>query len=232
MKAKDIMTTSVVTITPETQLHAILALLLQHRISGVPVIESGKVIGAVGGGDLLHRHEIGTEHRADDATWWQRFIQSGAASAYVQSHAAYARDLMNPAVISITEDTSLNKIAKIFEQRHIRRIVVLHNSQLIGLVTRSDVLRVLAMSAQDTPALSVPPNDESIRLALLAKLSKQRWWSGHCSNVYVERGIVQYVGIVESEADKQAARIVAEHIPGVRSIDDQRIQAIGYQLTY
>jgi CBS domain-containing protein len=232
MKAKDIMTTSVVTVTPETQLHAILALLLQHRISGVPVVDSGKVIGAVGGGDLLHRHEIGTERRADDATWWQRFIQTGGASAYVQSHGAFAKDLMNPSVISITEDTSLNKIALIFEQRHIRRIVVLRNSQLIGLVTRSDVLRVLATCAQDTPAQSELPNDESIRLALLAKLSKQPWWSGHCSNVYVERGIVQYVGIVESEADRQAARIAAEHIPGVRSIDDQRIQAIGYQLTY
>jgi CBS domain-containing protein len=124
MQAGDVMTRDVISVEPGTQLRKVVDILLQHRISGVPVIENEEVLGFVGVGDLLHRHEIGTERTSDDRSWWQRLLQADRSPMeYVRSHGDHARDVMDRRVVSVAEDTPLSRLANIFEARHIRRIL-------------------------------------------------------------------------------------------------------------
>ena len=225
MKAKDIMTAPVITVTPDTALSQVLALLLEHRISGVLVVDAGQVVGVVGDGDLLHRYEIGTDNWADYRTWWQRLTQSDPAPvAYVKSHGGHVRDVMDSNVVCVQEDAPLTQLAAILEQRHIRRVPVLRGTQLVGLVTRADLVRALAAHAPVLVQPPAPTDDEAIRLRLLEELGVQPWWSGDWSSVSVHHGVVSFVGVVQCEADKTAARIAAENIPGVCGVEDRRMQ--------
>src|SRR6186713_3349230 len=105
MKAKDIMTTRVITIAPETTIREIATILLERRISGLPVIEDGRVIGVVSEGDLLRRHEIGTDRKRPQGSWWMRFFRGEPGPAeYVKSHAVHAADVMTREVISVSEE--------------------------------------------------------------------------------------------------------------------------------
>lgn len=229
MNAKDIMTTPVITIAPDTQVREIVALLIEKRISGVLVAENERVVGIVNEGDLLHRYEIGTDGGAPDRSWWARLIRPDRNSvAYVKSHAGRAQDIMTRHVVSITEDTSLRQIALILEARHIRRVPVLRGNQMVGIVTRADLIRALA---QKTQALEQPhaQTDEGIRRRLLAELEKQRWWRPDWSAVDVRDGIVSYRGLLESEDERNAARVAAENVPGVRAVEDNRMPWAAWQ---
>ena len=113
MKAKDIMTSPVVSVTPVTSVREIAALLLEHRISAVPVLDDGRLVGIVSEGDLLHRHEIGTDRVPPPRSWWLRLFSTGGTPAeYVRSHAAHARDIMAREVVSVAEDTPVADIAR------------------------------------------------------------------------------------------------------------------------
>lgn len=222
MRASEVMTQSVITVTPDTRLREVVSLLLAHRISGVLVVQEGKVVGVVGDGDLLHRHEIGTADSAPRRNWWQRVTRSDASPlAYVKSHGGYARDVMNREVTTVHEDTSVAEIAALFERRNIRRVPVLRDGSLVGIVTRADLVRAFAASVCEDQTQAQP--DEAIQAQLRSELEKHPWWQGKWSKAFVYKGIVRYIGIFGAEADKHAARIAAENIPGVRRVEDQRI---------
>lgn len=229
MNTADIMTTPVITIAPDAQIRDIVTLLLEKRISGVPVVANGHVVGVVNEGDLLHRYEIGTDGDVDQRSWWARLIRPDRFSAnYVKSHAGRARDIMTRQVVVVTEDTSLQQIASILEARHIRRLPVLRGKQLVGVVTRADLVRALAKNTQ-APAPLRAQTDEGIRQRLLSELENQRWWRSDWSAVYVSDGVVSYRGLLECEDERQAARIAAENVPGVRAVEDNRIPFAAWQ---
>jgi CBS domain-containing protein len=224
MLAKDVMTTPVVTIAPDMPLRDTVALLLERRISGVPVVADGRVVGMVSEHDLLRRPELGTDGIAFERPWWVRLLEGESFPAdYVRSHAGRARDFMTRPVISVVEDTPLRTLAAIFVRRHIRRVPVLRGERLVGIVSRADLVRALARVVQAPPA----PNggDEAMRLRLLHELQQQRWWRSDWSTVDVRDGIVHYRGLVEGEAERRAARVAAENVPGVRAVHDDRMQA-------
>lgn len=225
MKASDLMTTPVVSIGPDAHVAAILEILLDRRISGVFVVEAGKVVGSVGEGELLHRHEIGTQDSFAPKNWWWRFVGAASQSAaYVKTHGEYARDFMNPEVVSVSEDTPIAAVASIFDARHIRRVPVLRDAQLVGIITRADLIRALANRKKTSPPVP-ETSDEAIRVRLLDELRKQPWWHPQAAAAFVAKGVVQYVGRYESDDDRQAARVVAENIPGVRGVSDGRMRA-------
>lgn len=223
MNAKEIMTTPVITIAPDTRVREVAALLLEKRISGVPVVENERVIGVVNEADLLHRYEIGTDGDVPKHSWWAPLIRPDRSSAnYVKSHAGRAQDIMTRHGVAVNEDLSLQQIALIFEARHIRRVPVLRGKQLVGIVTRADLIRALAQKTRDLE-MPLAQTDEAIRLRLLAELEHQRWWRSDWSTVYVCDGVVSYRGLLESENERQAARIAAENVPGVRGVEDNRM---------
>ncbi|MEP7138336.1 MAG: CBS domain-containing protein [Caldimonas sp.] len=225
MKASDLMTTQVVSVGPEAGIDEILAILLERRISGVPVVDAGRVVGSVGEYELLHRHEIGTQEPSAPANWWRRLTRVGSPSAaYVKSHGRHARDVMDTRVVSVTEDAPISEVASIFNARHVRRVPVLRGEQLVGILTRADLVRALAVRKQPVPA-SAEGNDEAIRVRLLRELEGQPWWQPQASAVFVSKGVVKYVGLCESDDERRAARVMAENIPGVRGVSDMRQRA-------
>ena len=222
MIAKDLMSAPVVSIGPDTPVADIAALLTQHHISGVPVVEQGRVVGIVNEMDLLHRYEIGTERASTDPGWWARlFGPDRAPSDYVKSHAVRAQDVMNRTIVSVAEDTPLATIASLFDARTVRRVCVVRNDELTGVITRADLVRAVAAKARSAPEVQ-PGSDEAIRAQLLAELQRQRWWWPDWSGVTVEDGVVTFLGIVRTEDERAAARVAAENVAGVRRVDDRR----------
>lgn len=222
MIAKDLMSAPVIGIAPDTPVSDVAALLAKHHISGVPVLEQGHVVGIVNEMDMLHRYEIGTEKRASsDPGWWARlFGPDRAPSDYVKSHGVRAQDVMNRTIVSVPEDAPLTTIASLFDARTVRRVCVVRNGELIGMITRADLVRAVA-KARSAPEAQ-PGSDEAIREQLLAELQRQRWWWSDWSSVTVEDGVVTFLGVIRTEDERAAARVAAENVPGVRRVDDHR----------
>ena len=231
MNAADIMTSPVITIGPETSVREIAALLLEWRISGVPVVEKGRLIGMVSEADLLHRHEIGTDRVKRTGSWWLRLFSAGPTLAdYVKSHARKARDVMTHEVVSVAADTPVAEIADLLESRGIKRVPVLRGERLVGIVSRANLTQALAVDKRARKPAR-PGDDKTIRERLLEELESQPWWR-ISSNLIVADGVVHYWGIIDSEDERQAARVAAENVPGVRKVQDHRFisQTIPYAI--
>jgi CBS domain-containing protein len=224
MKAKDIMTSPVITVAPDTPVREIAALLFERRISGVPVLEDGRLVGLVSEADLLHRHEIGTDRAAQPRSRWLRLFSADRTPAeYIKSHATQARDIMAREVVSVAQDTPVAEIATLLETRGIKRVPVLRGAQLVGIVSRANLVQALAVMKRSAIRIT-PPRDEAIRGRLLGELERQPWWGPVRSNVIVTEGVVHYWGMVDSDEERNAARVAAENVPGVRGIEDHRFR--------
>jgi CBS domain-containing protein len=224
MNAKDIMTSKVITVTSGTRVVDVARLLLERGISAVPVMSGDRLAGIISEADLLHRYEIGTDSFPSKRHWWSTLFGSDHSSEeYVRSHARYARDIMTRDVATVTPDTALAKIATLLEERRIRRVPVLAQGKLAGIVSRSDLVRAL-VAAKQAGRETGPLADETIRSVLLAELRGKRWWQPELCDVRVEDGVVTYAGLVRQENERDAARVAAETVAGVRSVVDRRIE--------
>jgi CBS domain-containing protein len=222
MKATDVMTSPVVTVGPGTPVAEIAALLFEKRISAVPVVDEGRLVGMVSEGDLLHRHEIGTDRPARAGSWWLRlFSEDRSAAEYVKSHARHARDIMTREVVSVSPETPLAEIANLLETRGIKRVPVVRGGALAGIVSRANLVQAIA-SVPHPEKRIYPSGDDAIRGRLLTELEQHSWWRPGSSSVLVNEGVVHYWGTIDSEDERDAARVAAEGIAGVRGVDDRR----------
>lgn len=222
MKASDIMTSPVTTVGPDTPVREIAALLYRLHISGVPVLEDGRLVGLVSEADLLHRYELGTDRSGRLDSWWLRLLSAGRSPAeYVKSHAKRARDIMTREVISVAPDMPVAEIATLLETHGIKRVPVMRGEKIVGIVSRANLIQALATSRQSANR-ATPPTDQTIRGRLLAELERQPWWERVTSNVIVADGVVHYFGMVDSGDERDAARVAAESLPGVRGVEDHR----------
>jgi CBS-domain-containing membrane protein len=219
MRAQDVMTTKVVTASPDTSITDLANLLLRHRISAVPVVDAEqRILGMVSEGDLLHRAETDTEHRH---SWWLSLVASveDTARDYVKSHGVRASDVMTGDVVTVEEDTSLADIAQLLEERRIKRVPVTRDGKLVGLVSRADLVRALATRSKGEPAPPSPEGDQTIRQALLQTLDSEGLMRSGNVNVIVTDGVVHMWGVVESDDIRNAVRVAAENVPGVRGVE-------------
>jgi len=234
MQAKDVMTQSVVTIAPWTLISDVATLLRAERISGVPVLQDGLLVGMVSEKDLVPRDEIGTDRHLTLRPWWQRLFASDSGPAlnetqdrsgaqYVRSYGLRARDIMSSQVTRVREETPLDEIAALFDQQHVGRVPVMRGRRLVGIVSRADLGRAIAKSSDASEPASVP-TDEAIRARLLNDLAHQSWWRANWLSVDVVDGVVSFNGLVEGEDERQAARAAAKNVPGVRRVVDDRMQ--------
>lgn len=225
MQARDIMTRRVVTLSREATLEEAVALMVRHRISGLPVTDAaGTVLGIVTEGDLLRRAETGTEHQRPR---WLRFLlgPERLATEYVHTHSRKVKDVMTRNVITVDPDTSLDGIVDLMEKRHIKRVPVVEDGRLTGIVSRANLIQALASLAGDLPAATA--TDETIRARLWDELMKCDWAPVATLNVIVKDGTVHLHGCITDESERRALRVAAENVPGVRAVRDHLVWCDG-----
>ena len=217
MKARDVMTTELHTIGPEATIGEAARLILDHRVSALPVLADGKLVGLISEGDLVRRVEIGT---ARTPSRWQALLSSetALAAAYINCHARRVGDVMTPSPLSVGEDTPLIAIADLMEKHHVKRLTVTRGDTLLGIVSRADLLRALLRHGEAQPAAVT--TDQEIQEKVLAELNQQPWGFIGAASVAVEDGVVHLWGEVLTDTERQAARVAAEGVPGVRSVVD------------
>lgn len=227
MRAMDIMTTNVITVSPDTAVRDLAALLSERGISGAPVVDAeNRLVGIVSEGDLLHRAETGTERRTEKrrASWLDSLASDRElARDYAKSHARKVADIMTREVIAVSETTALAEIADLFETKRIKRVPVLRDGALVGIVSRANLVRALAAAPAQPTA---DGDDRSLRARLLAELSGQEWARIWAADVLVRDRVVHFwFADDQPEEERQAMRIAAENIPGVRQVEQHIVPA-------
>lgn len=225
MRAHQIMTRQVITVGADTTLVEAVDTMLQHHISGLPVVDAaGKLIGIISEGDFIRRAETGTQRRR--GRWLTYLIGTGQIAAdFVHAHGRKIGDIMTPDPVTVTEDTPLDQIVQIMESRNVKRIPVVRGDRLVGIVTRSDFLATVADLARDVPSPSA--DDDHIRSAVSAEIEQAAWRP--CKlKVGVRDGIVSLSGVIESENARRAAIVAAENVPGVKNVLDNLSNARAY----
>jgi CBS domain-containing protein len=229
MRAMDLMTTNVITVDENASIESTAKLMVEHGISAVPVVNRDKrVIGMVSEGDLLHRAETGTELRR---SWWLELASSTnkLAGEYIKSHSGKVKDVMTRDVLSVTEETHVADIAVLLETNRIKRVPVLRDGKLVGIVSRANLVRALAMTISEVTN-GAEADDRSIRNKLLAELKAQKWAEVSPANVTVRGGVVHLWSSYLSEQEKRALVVAAENIPGVRRVEDHMRPVQAYLL--
>lgn len=219
MLAKDVMTTAILTVTPETDIGEIAQTLLNAHISAVPVIgEDGNLLGIVSEGDLIHRVESDTRRRQ---SWWLRLFDTPEepAQRFLREYGRRACDVMTKDVITVSPDTSLTEIAAVLEKYHIKRVPVIEGGKLVGIVSRANLLRGIATWQRPT---GVRVEDSALRAVLLEALGVAEL-PMHLVNVTVTGGEVEIWGVVDSDLQIQAARAAVEATAGVIKLTNHLI---------
>jgi CBS domain-containing protein len=219
MQVADVMTRKVETVSPSTPVRDIVAKLVQHRISAVPVIDhQGLLVGIVSEADLLHRRESGTEIRRP---WWLDLFSDpdARAEAFLKAHGRTAEEVMTRALEVVDEETPLDVAAKLMDERHVRRLPVVKEGRVVGIVARADLIRSLAKS-NDRPERATADDlaikDEIERTAKSAGLT-----ATGMVTVVVHDGVVHLWGVAETAKERKALEVAAAEVQGVREVDNR-----------
>lgn len=221
MKAKDIMTRRVVSIGPDATIFEAARLMLQNRISGLPVVDpAGKLIGMVTEGDFLRRAETGTErHRP---RWLEFVLGPGRAAAdFTHSHGRKVDEVMSDTPLSVSEDSSLEEIVALMERHRIKRVPVIRDARLVGIVSRANLVRAMLPAAK--AALPATQSDLDIQNQIKKELAGQKWAPVALVDVTVNKGIVDLCGTILDERDRKALKVLAENVAGVNAVNDHTV---------
>lgn len=219
MFVSELMKTEVVTVEPENTLADAARIMLARHVSGLPVTAAGRLVGIITEGDLLRRAEIGT---ADETHGWLRafLLPNSLAKKYVHTHGRYVRDAMTADPITVTADTPLTAVAEIMCTRHIKRLPVVSADRLVGVISRTDMLRSLARRLIDS---GDPYTETQIRDHIISTLAKERWAPKSGIRVSVVGHTVDLEGMVFSAEEQNAVRVIAETTPGVKDVRDHMV---------
>jgi CBS domain-containing protein len=224
MKASDVMTSPVKTVGPRDTIRSAIETMLGSHMSGLPVVEGkgkGKLVGILSEGDLLRRAELGTEKRR--SKWMEFLLGPGrGASDYVQTHGRYVEELMTPDPYAVAPDTPLEEVVDLMEQRKIKRVPIVRGGVLVGIVTRADLLASL-LAAEKATVPAAAGGDKAIRTAILAELQKNSWVPPASIRIEVVKGAVTLSGTILDERERDALRVAAENVPGVKSVKDELV---------
>jgi CBS domain-containing protein len=217
MRAHQIMTKPVVTVTPDATVLEAANLMLRHHVSGLPVVDNaGRLTGIVSEGDFIRRSEIGTGKAR--GRWLKFLLGAGRAAAdYVHEHGRKISEVMTPDPITITEETPLDEIVTSMERNGVKRLPVMREGKVIGIVSRANLLQAVAGLARDVPDPTA--DDDHIRRRVLAAIEKNDW-SPLGLNIIVRDGIVHVSGIITEERSRLASIVAAENVTGVRKVHD------------
>jgi CBS domain-containing protein len=217
MRAHQIMTKDVITVTPHTSIEKAAKIMLQTRISGLPVMDdAGKLVGIVSESDFLRRDEIGTGRKR--AAWLQFFMGPGrAASEFVHERGRKVEDVMTPDPIAVDEQTPLQDLVRLMEKNDIKRLPVMSGTTLMGIVTRSNLLQAVASMAHEIPDPTA--DDDHIRERITQAVNKTDW-RPISFEATVRNGVVHLHGIITTDEARKATIVAAENTAGVKKVHD------------
>jgi CBS domain-containing protein len=220
MLVKDIMASPVVTVKPSASIADAARLMLEHNISGLQVVDDdGKLEGIVTEGDFLRRTELGTE--ASRARWIEYLISTGkVADEYIHSHGRKVAEVMQKQPITCRPDDPLETVVEVMLKRRVKRLPVVEARRLVGIVSRADLLRAMASLMPPPVTRTVP--DWEIAADIETGL-RDETWAGSLITPKVENGVVTLEGTVFDQRQQQAAHVLVENIPGVKSVIDHLI---------
>lgn len=216
MQVKDVMTRNVISVQADEPVLKAVQLMLQNRISGLPVVDKeGELVGIVSEGDFLRRSELGTQrHRP---RWLEFIVGPGRlAEEYVHASGRKIDEIMTPDPCTIAEDDVLETVVGLMERRRIKRLPVVRDGRLVGIVSRANLLHALASLARGEPASA--GGDAPLRDRILAVLGKQSW--APRVNVLVRNGVVELSGVITDDRERQGLIVATENVPGVREVHD------------
>lgn len=218
MQAAAIMTAPVIGIEPTASISDAAGLMLSKKFSGLPVIRSdGTLVGIVSEGDFLRRGELGTNRKR--SRWLEFLVSPGrAADEYVQANGRRIEEVMTTDVVTASPGVSLPEIVELMTCHRVKRIPVVDDGKVVGIITRSDILRAL-LTVLSAP--SAARDDERIRQDIIAELARQKWAGKDMIDVTVAKGVVELSGAIFDERERQAAIVAAENVAGVKAVKDR-----------
>jgi CBS domain-containing protein len=222
MNAVDVMVSNVITVNMDATVQEVAGTLATNHVSAVPVVDrQGKLAGMVSEGDLIRRSEIGTER---SRSWWLDALSTNRklAEEFVRSHSRRVSDVMTTNVISVKPDSTLGEIASLLEKNGIKRVPVVQDGTVVGIVSRANLVQALA-SVMGQPLETTAESDASLRRKVLARLQEAPRVRPALLNIIVHDQIVELWGTVDSEAERKAARVAAEVTPGIRHVNDNLV---------
>jgi CBS domain-containing protein len=221
MIVADVMTRNCVTIAPDATVEEAVNLMLSRQISGLFVVDkTGSLAGVITEGDLLRRDELGTQR---SRPWWLSLFVSPARQAadFTKANGRHVRDVMTEDVISIAQDESLEEVVATMERNRVKRLPVTADGRVVGVVSRSDLLRALIGRVRNVSPLAT--DDRTIRTAILNALEAQSWAPMTTLNVTVADAVVDLWGTITNEEERHGIRVIAENSPGVKAVNDHMV---------
>ncbi len=220
MNVADLMTRQVVAIDPETPLAQAIGLMTRYKVSGLPVVgRNDRVVGILTEGDLLRRVEIGTVQKP--AGWLASFfLPERAAENYVLGHGRRVQEVMTPEVVTIADDASLTEAARLMQRHHVKRLPVVRDGRLCGILSRADLVRRVGevLSAESATA-----DDSTIAKAIADAMEREPWAHGTSVTIAVKEGVVQMDGCLFDLHKREALGVLAEGVPGVKRVENRII---------
>lgn len=223
MIAADVMTRDVAAVHEEVEIADAIRLMLDRGVSGVPVVGDHRhLVGMLTEGDLLRRSELHTErHRS---RWLELLLGKGPqALEYLRAHGRKVGEVMTREVVTAEPGTPLGDLVGLMEKNGVKRIPIVRGGELVGIVTRADLLRALAACLSATPEPKMGQGDAQIRQRILAALQEQGWAPRTGLDIDVEGGVVWLRGVVFDDRVRDALKVAAENVPGVRAVRDELV---------
>ncbi|WP_158930591.1 CBS domain-containing protein [Acidisphaera sp. S103] len=221
MIVADVMTRHCITIAPDATVEEAVNLMLSRHISGLFVVDkAGDLAGVITEGDLLRRDELGTQR---NRPWWLRLLASPARQAadFTRANGRHVRDVMTEDVISIAQDAPLEGVVAAMEANRIKRLPVTADGKVVGVVSRTDLLRALIGRARTSEPL--PTDDRTIRAAIMNALEAQSWAPMTTLNVTVANAVADVWGTITNEEERRAIHVVVENTRGVKAVHDHMV---------
>ena len=220
MKASDIMTRRVIAVARDASILEAVRLMLQNRISGLPVVDDkGRLVGMVTEGDFLRRAETSTERRR--SRWLEFLIGPGRlADEYVHARGRKVEEVMTPEPHTVSSSTELERVVQAMEKHHVKRLPVVDDGMLVGIISRANLLHALASMGRELPPATA--TDYEIRERLLAELADKPWSPARL-NVVVRNGEVELSGVIMDERGREAIMVAAENVAGVKAVHDHLV---------
>lgn len=221
MNAHEIMTRHVFTVRRDSSLQEAIAAMLDHGVSGLPVVDdTGVPVGMLSEGDLLHRTELGTERKRP--RWLSFLLGPGKLAAeYTHTHGRIVADVMSDKLHAVAPDTPVRDVVLQMERHHVKRLPVLENGRLVGIISRANLLRALALATAALPAGT--KSDEEIRERLARELASTEWAPRYMIDHIVQNGAVHLYGTILDEREREALCVAARNTPGVTEVHDHLV---------